>query len=111
MVQKECRKSKSTVEVMKTKDVKDEILRKTAEGRLVFDHYSGGKKPHKNFLNPEYHDTKPSCSYFYSAESIYTCTKTKVVISKVTVSVLLQVASDWIASVSSVRFCNTSFRI
>lgn len=68
MVQKECRKSKSTVEVMKTKDVKDEILRKTDEGRLVFEHYSGCKKPHKNFLNPEYHDTKPSCSYFYSAE-------------------------------------------
>src|SRR5574344_1649157 len=53
---------------MKTKEVKDEILRKTDEGRLVFEHYSGCKKSHKNFLNPEYSDTKPSCSYFYSVE-------------------------------------------
>lgn len=53
---------------MKTKDVKDEILRKTDEGRLVFEHYSGCKSTHKNFLNPEYNDTKPSCSYFYSVE-------------------------------------------
>ena len=53
---------------MKTKDVKDEILRLTDNGRTVFEHYSGGKKAHKNFLNPEYHDTKPSCSYFYSEE-------------------------------------------
>ena len=53
---------------MKTKELKEEILRLTDNGRTVFEHYSGGKKPHKNFLNPEYNDTKPSCSYFYSEE-------------------------------------------
>ena len=53
---------------MKTKDVKDEILRRTDNGRQVFEHYSGGKKPKKNFLNPEYYDTKPSCSYFFSED-------------------------------------------
>lgn len=53
---------------MKTKELKEEILRLTDSGRTVFEHYSGGKKPHKNFLNPEYNDTKPSCSYFYSEE-------------------------------------------
>ena len=51
---------------MKTKEIKDEILRLTDNGRLVFEHYSGCKKAKKNFLNPEYEDTKPSCSYFYS---------------------------------------------
>lgn len=51
---------------MKTIEIKEEILRLTDNGRLVFEHYSGCKKAKKNFLNPEYHDTKPSCSYFYS---------------------------------------------
>ena len=51
---------------MKTKEIKEEILRLTDNGRLVFEHYSGCKKAKKNFLNPEYNDTKPSCSYFYS---------------------------------------------
>ena len=45
---------------MKTKDVKDEILRRTDNGRQVFEHYSGGKKPKKNFLNPE-QTFCPSC--------------------------------------------------
>lgn len=53
---------------MNTKELKEEILNRTDSGRLVFEYYSGCKKPHKNFLNPEYHDTKPSCNFFFSAE-------------------------------------------
>ena len=53
---------------MKTKDIKEEILRRTDNGRLVFEHYSGCDRAHKNFLNPEYHDTKPSCNFFFSHE-------------------------------------------
>lgn len=53
---------------MKTKELKEAILDHTDNGRLIFEYYSGCKKPRKNFLNPEYHDTKPSCSFFFSAE-------------------------------------------
>ncbi len=53
---------------MNTRDLKNEILRRTDNGRQVFEHYSGCTKAHKNFLNPEYEDTKPSCSFFFSNE-------------------------------------------
>lgn len=51
---------------MKTSEIKEEILRQTNGGLLVFQHYSGCKRAHKNFRNPEYDDKRPSCSYFYS---------------------------------------------
>ena len=51
---------------MKTSETKEEILRLTNGGLLVFQHYSGCKRAHKNFRNPEYDDKRPSCSYFYS---------------------------------------------
>lgn len=51
---------------MKTSEIKEEILRLTNEGLLVFQHYSGCDRAHKNFRNPAYDDKRPSCSYFYS---------------------------------------------
>lgn len=53
---------------MNTKDLKAEILRLTDNGRRVFEYYSGCARARKNFLNPEYEDTKPSCNYFFSKE-------------------------------------------
>ena len=86
---------------MKTKDIKEEILRRTDNGRLVFEHYSGCDRAHKNFLNPEYHDTKPSCNFFFS-HSRPICTKNMAVTSPMTASVLSLAVSTWTAKRSSV---------
>ena len=53
-------------------------------------------KTHKNFLNPEYHDTKPSCNFFFS-HSRPICTKNMAVTSPVTASVLSLAVSTWTA--------------
>lgn len=96
---------------MKTKDVKDEILRRTDNGRQVFEHYSGGKKPKKNFLNPEYYDTKPSCSYFFSEDKHIYLYKDQGGDIRETAFALPPVALDWIAGHSSVRCWHKSIRI
>ena len=73
---------------MKTKDIKEEILRRTDNGRLVFEHYSGCDRAHKNFLSP--------------TRSRPICTKTMAVTSPVTASVLSLAVSTWTAKRSSV---------
>ena len=62
-------------------------------------------KTHKNFLNPEYHDTKPSCNFFFS-HSRPICTKNMAVTSPVTASVLSLAVSTWTAKRASMIFKN-----
>ena len=54
-------------------------------------------KTHKNFLNPEYHDTKPSCNFFFSHEKQTYLYKYMAVTSPVTASVLSLAVSTWTA--------------
>lgn len=54
-------------------------------------------KTHKNFLNPEYHDTKPSCNFFFSHEKQTYLYKYMAVTSPATASVLSLAVSTWTA--------------
>lgn len=51
-------------------NLKEEILRQTDSGRLVFAYYLGEDyRPKKKFRNPFYDDTKPSCNIFFDTKS------------------------------------------
>lgn len=62
-------------------------------------------KTHKNFLNPEYHDTKPSCNFFFS-HSRPICTKNMAVISPVTASVCRWLSQHGLQNAASMIFKN-----